>query len=85
MVPDYRKDEIKSEIGKYENNNKVFYNVITYSMIAGFLEEQQENDAFNGFVYKKYIADIINSFKKHSYEDNLTLYTSRFIDILNKV
>ena len=83
LVPDYRKDEIKSEIGKYENNNKVFYNVITYSMIVDFLSK--EKNAFNGFVYKKYIAGIINSFKKHSYEDNLTLYTSRFIDILNKV
>ena len=85
LVPNYRKKEIENEILKYESRNKEYYKVITYSMIADFLEDQKNKNAFNGFESKRYIEDIINNFNKHAYNDDLELYTSRFIDILDRV
>lgn len=85
LVPDYRKDEIEKEISYYEEKNKAYFTLITYSTIVNFLNDlQKKPDYFDKYEYKEYKGDFISIFNNHTQKSQLEKYTNDFLNLINK-
>lgn len=76
--PDFRVDEIKSEI---EPGMKDKYQFVTYSEIAEFLERQ----IFSNYTFEGYIKDAISAFRNYGYKDKFELFEELFLEAIGKI
>ena len=80
--PDYRKQEIELEI---EAPMKGVYTFVGYSEVSLFIEELKKKNHFSGYVYEKYISDIVSSFARFGYKNKSELFEQLFIEEIRKV
>lgn len=75
--PNFRINEIETEI---EPLMKGKYVLIGYKEIAEFIKELKIKNFFSEFAYYDYLEDIINSFKRFSYEKKSELFEKLFLE-----
>ena len=83
-APNYKINDLKNEIKKYDINMLDIFKIISYGQIAEFIRFVIDNKIFdNDFIYINYLEDVYISFKNHS----LTLqekYATKFLNAINK-
>lgn len=78
VVPDARKTDLVKEIEKQDPEMKSIYLVITYKEISEFLAKNK--GLLKGYLYEKYVDDIIMSFSNLSKLTKEDFYAQMFIE-----
>ncbi len=92
-VPDYRMDEIRSEIRKYDPKMESEYMIVPYSQIAKFIrreleeefasvEDEEMHTAFEGTAVEPFVPIIVHSFEALSYASKRDLYAAKFMEAI---
>lgn len=82
--PDFRAKEIKAEINnKCPDMNKIF-EIVEYSKIAKFIENNKKQFEKEKYIYLKYVEEIIDIFKNYSYKDKNEFFEKLFLNAINK-
>ena len=77
-VPDYRIDEVKQEILEKDEKMKDIYNIVGYSKVRQFIEENLK-ELNNNYDYDKYSIDFPAIFNQHSHKTKQEYYTNLFL------
>lgn len=77
-VPDKRIQELTNEINKYDPNMINVYELIKYSEIAGFIDQENKKGKFKQYKYNYLINDIVAAFDKLAAMSKEALYAELF-------
>ncbi len=75
-APTYRVNEIEAEIEKYDPSMKDIFHIVTYNEIADFIEANK--DLFTDNLVLSLFDQIVNAFRKWSYNSKEDLYADMF-------
>ena len=77
--PDFGRNALEVEL---EDSLKGKYRYVTYGEISKFLNDLNKENHFEGFIFERYIPDIINSFNKFAYRSKTELLEQFFLDAI---
>ncbi len=77
IVPDFRLDEIRNEIRKYDSDMENIYKIVTYGNMAEFIEDNLKNIP-NNYIYYDLVKQIIAAFNNLSYKSKEDYYANLF-------